>query len=130
MTWGRLFLLLLLALGVGLYFEQSRTAILEFASPAVQPALRWMTNQELKQIAGDLEEHVVSRGSLPARAGDFDRWLRDRYRDDNFHTDAWGTPYRLRIVGGGNFRVVSAGTDREFDTPDDLTAEGSRNPAS
>lgn len=129
MTWGRLFLLLLLALGAGLYFEQSRTAILEFASPAVQPALRWMTNQELQQIAGDLEEYVVSRGSLPARAGEFESWLRDRYRDDKFHTDSWGTPYRLRLASGGQFRVISAGTDQEFDTEDDLTAEGSRTPA-
>jgi hypothetical protein len=125
MTRSRFFLLLILAFVVALYFEDSRRAMLDFASPAAQPALRWMTNQELKQIVDDLETHRATRGSLPLARGEFDRWLRDRYRDDRYWQDAWGTPYQLRAQGN-RFQVISAGSDREFGTDDDLIAEGTR----
>lgn len=122
---GKILLLLLVALGIGLWVEDSRVVILDFVSPATQPAYRWMTNQELKQIVGDLETHIVSRGGLPGTGDDFQAWMRERYRDDKFHTDAWGTPYRLRLQAR-TFQVVSAGTDATFGTEDDLTVEGSR----
>ncbi len=125
MTKGKVFLLLLVALGVGLYVEDSRAAILNFVSPVVQPALNWMTNQELKQIVADLEVHSTSRGELPLGRGEFESWMQSRYRDDRYFTDAWGNPYRLQSQGN-TFRVISAGTDGEFGTDDDLYVEGVR----
>lgn len=35
------------------------------------------------------------------------------------HKDAWGTPFRYE-PGDHVFHVVSAGSDKQFDTPDDL----------
>lgn len=124
MTWTKLFLLIVLAFAVALYVDESRAAILDFASPAMQPAYRWMATQEMKQISDDLETHYASRGSLPYARGEFEPWLRDRYRDDRYHTDSWGTPYRLRVEGD-RYQVISASTDGEFGTEDDLVIEGS-----
>jgi len=41
----------------------------------------------------------------------------------NAYLDPWGTPYRL-YYADGRWRAVSAGPDRKFGTPDDITAEG------
>lgn len=35
--------------------------------------------------------------------------------------DPWGTPYRLRAINGG-IQFSSAGRDRRWDTPDDISA--------
>lgn len=124
MTRTKVFVLLVLAFVLAMFVEDSRAVILDFASPAMQPAYRWMATQEMKQISGDLETHYVSQGSLPFARGEFEGWLRDRYRDDRYHTDSWGTPYRLRVEGN-SYQVISAGTDGEFGTDDDLVVEGS-----
>lgn len=121
---GKIFLVLIVALGAGLYFPQSREAILDAASPLATPAYRWMTNQELRTIVEDLERRVGA-SEFPTRPGEFDAWLDSRYPQESSRMDAWGTRYQLEVTGF-NFRVISAGPDREFGTDDDLVAEGVR----
>lgn len=111
--------MILVALGVGLYFPQSREVILERARPLLVPAYRWMTSQEMVQIVDDLEVLQGSAGALPVQAGEFDQWLERRYPQENSRRDAWGTRYRLEATATG-FRVRSAGPDEVFETEDDL----------
>ncbi|MEX0856106.1 MAG: hypothetical protein WD056_00925 [Gemmatimonadota bacterium] len=122
---GRVMILLLLALGVGLYFQQSRAVIFDTAQPLLRPAYVWMTNQELRQIVSDLETHQESRGGLPTDRGEFDLWLDGRYPQETSRIDAWGNRYRLTVTTS-LFRVSSAGPDGTFDTTDDLIREGQR----
>jgi hypothetical protein len=124
---GRLLLLLLVGLGVALYVDRSRAWLVERAGPLATPWHRWMTNQELDRIVEDLELHQATRGGLPIGGrGEFERWMADRYPQPRSRMDAWGTPYRAELAGQGRFRVVSAGPDGEFGTPDDLWREGAR----
>jgi len=49
-------------------------------------------------------------------------WASQKRLRHNAYLDPWGTPYRLRNVGG-RWRATSAGPDRKFGTPDDVTAK-------
>lgn len=122
---GRLLLILIIALALGLTFPQSREVMVEYAQPAMNPAYRWMTAQELNQIVDDLELHQETRGDLPLARGAFDEWMDRRYQRESSRHDSWGTRYRLE-VHGDSFRVVSAGPDGEFGTADDLWRQGAR----
>jgi hypothetical protein len=124
---GRIFLLLLVALGLGLYFPQSRARILETAAPLMNPAYRWMSHQEMNQIVEDLEIRLDSGDGLPTARGAFDAWLESRYPQENPRRDAWGLRYQLQ-VRGTTFQVISAGPDGVFGTDDDLVREGGRTP--
>lgn len=124
---GKLILVIILALILGLSFPTSRAVILERAQPMLNPAYRWMTVQELNQIVVDLERHQETRGPLPTGRGEFDAWLNQRYPQPGSRRDSWGTRYGLRAVGE-RFEVVSAGPDREFDTEDDVIRDGQRIP--
>jgi hypothetical protein len=119
---GRLLIVLLIVLGAGLYFPQTREWIFERASPLLTPAYVWMTNQELGQIAADLSVLQGSRTDLPTRRGEFDAWMDRRYPGEKSRVDAWGTRYRLEVLSS-RFRVISAGPDRTFGTDDDLSRE-------
>lgn len=122
---GRLILILLVALGLGLTFPESREVILEHAQPLIDPGRRWMTSQELGQIVADLEVHQETRDGLPLARGAFDEWMDGRYQQESSREDAWGTRYRLELRGE-SFRVIAAGPDGEFGTDDDMWREGAR----
>lgn len=126
---GKLLLLIVLALGLGLTFPESRAVILEHSAPLLDPAYAWMTNQELAQIVEDLEVHQESRGGLPAGRGEFDEWMEERYPQVGSREDGWGSHYRLEVTGE-SFRVISAGPSGEFGTDDDLSLQGARDPRS
>lgn len=124
---GRFFLLLVVALGVGLYFAESRARILDVAGPMANPAYRWMSHQQMTQIVSDLEVVLGTGVRLPLARGEFDDWLDQRYRQLRSREDAWGTRYQLQSRGE-SFDVISAGPDREFRTDDDLVRTGSAVP--
>jgi hypothetical protein len=126
---GRLLIVLLIVLGLALYFPESRGRILERARPLATPVYAWMTNQELRRIAEDLDVFQTSRGELPTRRGEFDDWLDRRYPLEESRVDAWGTRYRLEVFSS-RFEVLSAGPDRSFRTDDDLIREGVRDAVS
>jgi hypothetical protein len=126
---GRFFLVLIILLALGFTFPQSREVILDVSEPArevmINPFRKWVTNQELRQIVTDLERWEDTRGSIPMRPEEFDRWLNDRYRQESSRMDSWGTRYGLQVLGD-QIIVISAGPDGEFGTEDDLTQEGLR----
>lgn len=122
---GKILVMLIVTLALGLTFPTSRAVILDYAEPLLQPAYSWMTTQELNQIVEDLEVHQETRGELPAGRGEFDEWMDGRYPQAPSREDAWGTRYRLEVTGE-RFRVVSAGPDGEFDTERDIWREGER----
>ncbi len=122
---GRLLLVLVLVLGVGLYLPESRAMLGEWVRPLTVPAYRWMTAQELKQIAIDFEIYLGGRGFEPIGRGEFDVWLDDRYPQARSRVDSWDTRYTVEVTRSG-FTVRSAGPDRTPDTPDDILAEGTR----
>ncbi|MEX2531718.1 MAG: hypothetical protein WD960_13200 [Gemmatimonadota bacterium] len=121
---GRILLLLIVALGLGLAFPSSREIIVERARPLMNPALTWMTVQELNQIVVDLEFEEEARGRLPLGRGEFDQWMDQRYPQAGSREDSWGTRYRLELVPEG-FAARSAGPDGEFGTEDDIRRTGS-----
>jgi len=57
--------------------------------------------------------------AIVARAS---HWAPQKRLHRNAYLDPWGTPYRL-YVAGGRCCAVSAGPDRRFGTPDDITAK-------
>jgi hypothetical protein len=124
---GKLLLLIVAGLAVAFSIEGSRMALLERMGPLANPGYRWITNQELGQIVDDLELHQRSRGEIPiGRRGEFDAWMNSRYPQPRSRQDPWGTRYRAELHGTDGFRVISAGPDGEFGTPDDLWKEGVR----
>jgi len=124
---GRILLLLLVVLGIGLYRPDSRAVILDHASPLTNPALRWMTNQELRQIVDDLDVVQGSGQTFPSRPEQFDAWMDRRYPQEGSRMDAWGNRYRLNVTAT-HFRVISAGPDGIFGTEDDVFREAPRSP--
>lgn len=122
---GRILLLLIVALGLGLAFPSSREVIVERARPLMNPALTWMTVQQLNQIVVDLQFEEETRGRLPLGRGEFDQWMDRRYPQAGSREDSWGTRYRLELVPEG-FAVMSAGPDGGFGTEDDIRRTGSR----
>ena len=122
---GRILLLLVVALGLALAFPSSREVVLERARPLMNPALTWVTVQEMNQIVDDLQFHEETRGPLPLARGEFDQWMDQRYPQPRSREDTWGTRYRLELTPEG-FAVVSAGPDGEFGTEDDIRRTGTR----
>lgn len=126
---GKVLLFLLVALGAALYFPESRAVVVDTTRPALNPWHRWMTHQQLDQIVDDLRTMDASQGRLPTGRGEFEAWLANRYPQESSRVDGWGTPYQLEVVGS-MIRVISAGSDREFGTEEDLVREGTRAGAS
>ncbi len=74
-----------------------------------------LTRQEMKVVAHTLEKQFTKDG-YPAS---LEKLVQGRPLRKLWLTDAWGTPYRYS-AGKDTFELVSAGTDRQFDTSDDI----------
>ncbi len=122
---GKIFLFVIVLLGAGLYFEETREVIVDVVEPATHPWHRWMTGQELSRIVTDLEAHERSEGTLPTRPDEFQDWLEERYPQESSRVDGWGNAYHLEVAGS-TFQVISPGPDGELGTEDDLVREGER----
>lgn len=122
---GKLFLFLLVALGLGLYFERSRVVILDTVSPVLQPVFRWQTNGEMEKIARDLISHGTTSGSMPSDQTSFQTWLSNQYQNVEGGQDAWGNFYRLRMARD-SFAIIAPGKDGEVGTSDDLQHKTAR----
>lgn len=122
---GKVILILLAALAVGLYVPQSRKRIWQTVRPVTFPFYGWMSRGEMKRIAKDLNQYEQDYRQFPGPRG-FGDWMDKRYKDENLTRDSWGTRYELKRGPRHTFLIVSAGPDRTFDTGDDLTTEGVR----
>ena len=114
---GRLVLVLIVGLGVALYFPDSRQAILDKAMPVVTPALVWQAKGEMREIERKVTEYRSTRYSLPARR----QWL--PFLEENFageaSTDPWKQKYQF-YAWRDSFAIISYGPDQERGTPDDI----------
>lgn len=115
---GRLILLLLLALALGLTFDESRAVILDRAEPLLAPVFRWQTGHEMEEIARGLQTvERENHGRLPDER-DWRGWLERNYHGEAA-LDSWGSPYYYQ-VRSDSFFIVSPGPDRVYRTQDDL----------
>lgn len=120
---SKLLILLLVALGVALYFPDSRAWVLEKARPVVNPVLRTATVSEMDKIKGDLNTHARENLGVYPSPRDFGTWLEQQYAGDGGR-DSWGTPYQLEDVRRGNqLRIRSWGPDRVRATEDDILVD-------
>lgn len=121
-----LIILLVGALGVGLYLPDSRALILARAEPLLEPVYQWTTERELLEMGRTLSSYVTGRNDGSFRRRDLDSWLDSEYPQRADRVDSWGTPY-VAEVNSSTVQVQSAGPDRVFGTPDDILSEEPRN---
>ena len=115
---GKLFLVLLLALGVALYVPSSRAVIFEKAKPVIDPYLVMATRSEMEKVMQDLLLHERDNfGRLPDRR-DFDDWM-DRKYTGGASLDSWGTHYEYSFTRDSIF-LRSFGPDRTRASEDDI----------
>lgn len=121
-----LMLLLVGALGVGLYLPDSRALILTRAEPLLRPVYQWTTERELLEMGRNLSTHVTGRDGASFQRRELDSWLDSEYPERADRVDSWGTPY-VAEVNRSTVQVQSAGPDRTFGTLDDILSEEPRN---
>ncbi|MFW5733754.1 MAG: type II secretion system protein GspG [Oceanidesulfovibrio sp.] len=86
-----------------------------------------VSGMDMRNIGMMLDYEYVRTGSYPD-AAHFQTWMRETFKENNFRElarDAWGTPLDYSTSARGKtFRLVSAGSDTEFGTDDDLVYTG------
>lgn len=122
----RLVLLIVLWLAVMYYFPDTRRWLTSVTRPVWAPIEVWTTRDEMKQVGRDVVDHETRMGRLPDRRNWSD-WLDWRYPVDELKTDAWGSPYQLR-VWADSVAIVSYGPDRTRNTEDDFQVSTPRGP--
>ncbi|MDX1495353.1 MAG: hypothetical protein R3253_14900 [Longimicrobiales bacterium] len=121
---SRLFLLLVLALLVWIYFPETRAMLMDVAEPVVLPVQRWSTEEEMRQVARNVVEHERLTGEMPSGARWLE-WLDYRYSGDEIKLDPWGSPYQLE-TSSDSVWILSMGPDRIRATPDDFRVAAPR----
>lgn len=120
---SKLFILLLVALGVALYFPDSRAWLSERARPVVNPILRTATVSEMDKIVGDLNTHARENLGVYPEARGFQAWLDATYAGDG-GLDSWGNAYELQdLRRDRRMQIRSWGPDRVRATEDDIIVE-------
>lgn len=117
----RIFIILLVALAVGLYFPRSRAVIFEYSSPIVNPYLRMQTEGEMQDIADELKTYQRENFEQLPGEREFEAWMVPRF-PDNGSLDGWGNPYEYRLERT-RLLLVSSGVDGTRDTADDIFVE-------
>ncbi|MEJ2540551.1 MAG: hypothetical protein P8188_11375 [Gemmatimonadota bacterium] len=115
---GKIFLGLVLALGVALYVDSSRAVIVERTKPLLDPYFVMATKSEMEKIAEDLQLYERENfGRLPDRRR-FDEWVERQYAG-GANVDSWGSPYEYTLARD-SFYLRSPGPDRLRVTEDDI----------
>jgi hypothetical protein len=114
----RIFIVLIVALAVGLYFPGSRAVIVEYSSPIVNPYLRMQTESEMQDIADELKSYQRENFEQLPTERVFEDWMAPRF-PDNGSLDGWGNPYEYRLERT-RLVLVSWGPDGERDSADDI----------
>ena len=63
---GRLILLIILGLAVGMYFPDSRAMLLDKGEPVLRPMLVWNAQREMEAIAVGVQQNENVEMRLPA----------------------------------------------------------------
>ena len=114
---GKLILLVIIGLGVGMYFPDSRAVLMEKGEPVLRPMLVWNTQREIEKIVLQVQQNEQIDLRLPSRS-EWVRWVGDHFSEDGSR-DAWGNFYQYEIQED-SFAVVSAGPDLLGKTEDDI----------
>lgn len=115
---GKLFVVLLLALGAALYFPSTRPVVLDTLAPVLNPVLTWQTRSEMSQIARELQMINREGQALPQPGEEFMAWMGRHYQGGSSE-DGWGNPYTL-LIWPDSVGILSRGPDLEINTPDDV----------
>lgn len=122
----KLFLLLLVALGLALYFPESRVWVLERAAPVVNPVLRTATQSEMDKIVTAMQQHARENFGRYPDTKSFPAWLEGKYSGGGAR-DSWGNTYELEdLRRERKMRIRSWGPDGLRDTGDDMFTEFNR----
>jgi len=115
---GKLFLILVLGLGMALYFPRSRAVVLDVSRPVLNPVLVWQTKSELDKIVRELQALNREGRRLPEPGREFQAWMERSFQGGSL-LDSWGSSYTLRIWMD-SLAVVSPGPDLVVGTEDDI----------
>jgi hypothetical protein len=130
---GKLILLVILGLGVALYFPDSRAVIFEKGEPVLRPIFTWNAQREMEELATGIQTMENVERRVPGR-GEWVKWLEEHYTSDASR-DPWGTLYGYEVKDD-SFAILSFGPDRTMKTADDIRdvrirnwrAKGARKP--
>ena len=114
---GKIFMLLLVALGIAMAVPSSRARLVEEATPVLDSFKARLVPSRLEAMADQLEVRIGRGESFPAN---FNGWLDRSY--SGIPEDPWGQYYYLE-TSRRRFTVGSAGPDGEKGTPDDIEVE-------
>ena len=112
-------------------------ACLDGSGPNIRVARRMYTSNQVSLINAACQNYAIEYGALPPTSENY-RLKKilcgDNQRKIEFLTlnpkdvspngemiDPWGTPFRINFYSGTNVDVISAGPDKIFGTPDDIT---------
>ncbi len=119
----KIFVLLLVGLGVALYFPNSRAWVLENAAPVVNPILRTATQSEMDKIVTAMQQHARENFGRYPDTKSFQAWLEGKYSGGGSR-DSWGNTYELEDMRREQkMRIRSWGPDGLRDTGDDMFTE-------
>ena len=89
---------------------------LEKSVQAVDRAKEMATQANLKAIQMEVFMYISEYGKTPANLQQILQTAQLKSGDK----DAWGTPVRYKRISDESFQLISAGSDRKFDTRDDI----------
>ncbi len=78
-----------------------------------------LTNTMMITLGREIESFAAGEGRVPASLQEF----LQRHPVTTGLFDAWGTETKYERVSDEHFRLISAGRDRKFGTPDDIVRE-------
>ena len=114
---GKLILLIIIGLGVGMYFPNSRAVLMEKGEPVLRPMLVWSAQREIEKIVSAVQQNEQIDLRFPSRR-EWVRWVGDHFSEDG-STDPWGNFYQYEIQED-SFAVISPGPDLLGKTEDDI----------
>jgi len=78
-----------------------------------------LTETNMRSLAREIHSFIAMDGRAPKNLKE----LQEFRRVPLGTLDAWGTAVKYKRLTDENFRLISAGPDREFDTEDDISKE-------
>lgn len=114
---GKLFLLVILALGIGMAVPSTRAQLQDAARPIMNKYKAKLVPSRLESVANQLEARMGRGRDFPA---DWEVWLTREF--SGVPEDPWGHLYYLETNRAG-FKVGSSGPDGTMRTPDDIVLE-------
>jgi hypothetical protein len=78
-----------------------------------------LTKVNMQTLQKIIQSYIASEGQTPKNLQE----LRTANLLMGNMLDAWGKPFKYERLSDSSFRLVSAGKDKAFDTPDDIVQE-------